>query len=259
VRDGLPGDLAATLPRDNGELVFEAPWQGRVLAMAVVLVDKLGLEWDDFRRRLIDTIAEEPEGPYYESWLAALEALVASVVPRQVHEPGMGDLEIFPLATDEATLLALITELFENCWRSIRFGPLIQGAVWEGRASAPPAAITMLDGYVTVEMHGWHFHLCIGEHRSADAELARVRRCSRAELYRVLHDGAPVSWGLRMFNGAGEQQMTVLLPNPFLDDEQHTLGRPDWTRLACWDGLRARFLGLGPDPKDRTAPRFHHG
>ena len=32
-----------SLPRDNGELVFEAPWQARALAIAVVLVDKLGL------------------------------------------------------------------------------------------------------------------------------------------------------------------------------------------------------------------------
>ena len=26
-----------------------------------------------------------------------------------------------------------------------------------------------------------------------------------------------MSWGLQLFNGAGEQQITVLLPNPFLD------------------------------------------
>jgi hypothetical protein len=62
-----------------------------------------------------------------------------------------------------------------------------------------------------------------------------------------------------MFNGAGEQQMTVLLPNPFLDDDQHESSAPDWSRLACWDRLRERFLGLSPDPKDRTAQRFHHG
>jgi nitrile hydratase accessory protein len=254
----LPPELATTLPRDNGELVFDAPWQGRVLAMAVALVREMGLEWDDFRRRLIAAIEEEPGRAYYESWLAALESLVASAVPEHRYEAGMGELEIFALPTDEATLLALITELFENWWQDIRFGPLVQGAVWEGRAFAPPESITMLDGYVTVEMHGWHFHLCIGEHRGAEPEVARVRRCHRAELYRVLHDGAPVSWGLRMFNGAGEQQMTVLLPNPFLDDEQRTRATPDWTRLACWDLLRRRFVGLGPDPTDRTALAFHH-
>ena len=64
------------LPRQNGELVFDAPWQGRVLAMAVGVVESLGLEWDDFRRRLIAAIADDPERPYYESWTLALEDLV---------------------------------------------------------------------------------------------------------------------------------------------------------------------------------------
>ena len=68
------------LPRQNGELVFDAPWQGRVLAMAVALVDALDLEWDDFRRRLIAAIAADPDRPYYESWTAALEDLVAFCV-----------------------------------------------------------------------------------------------------------------------------------------------------------------------------------
>jgi hypothetical protein len=86
-----------------------------------------------------------------------------------------------------------------------------------------------------------------------------MRRCSRAELYRVLHDDAPVSWGFRMFNGIGEQQLTVMLPNPFLDDDQCELVTPDWHRLACWDHLRERLLGLGPDERDRAAPQFHHG
>ena len=68
----------AALPRDNGELVFAAPWQGRSLALAVALVDELGLEWDDFRQRLIEAIAADPDRPYYDSWTAALEALVVS-------------------------------------------------------------------------------------------------------------------------------------------------------------------------------------
>jgi len=67
----------AAPPRQNGELVFDAPWQGRVFAMAVGLVDRLGLEWDEFRKRLMAAIEEDPERPYYESWTVALEALVA--------------------------------------------------------------------------------------------------------------------------------------------------------------------------------------
>ncbi len=71
-------DLAqeATLPRDNGELVFAAPWEARALAMAVTLVDELGLPWDAFRQHLIREVSAAPDRPYYESWAAALEAFV---------------------------------------------------------------------------------------------------------------------------------------------------------------------------------------
>jgi hypothetical protein len=65
-----------TLPRDNGELVFDAPWEARALAVAVALVEKLGLEWDTFRHRLMGAIADDPDRPYYESWGVALESLV---------------------------------------------------------------------------------------------------------------------------------------------------------------------------------------
>ena len=66
----------AALPRDNGELVFDAPWQGRVLAMALAVVEQRGLDWDDFRRRLIAAIEADPARPYYESWTVALADLV---------------------------------------------------------------------------------------------------------------------------------------------------------------------------------------
>lgn len=178
-------------------------------------------------------------------------------------EPGMGTVEVFALPVDEPTLLAVLRDVFENHWDEIRFGVLIQGAVFEIRAPVPPR-IGTLDGYVTVDLGASHFHICIGEHRGeprqpVTAELARHRRCHRAELYRVLHDDAPVAWGLRMFNGADEQQLTIMLPNPFLDDDQEPLTIPDWNRLSCWDELRGTYLALEPDPRDRTALRFHHG
>jgi nitrile hydratase accessory protein len=65
-------------PRDNGELVFDAPWQARAFAIAVATVERTGLSWDAFRLRLMDAIADEPDRPYYDSWVAALEALVVS-------------------------------------------------------------------------------------------------------------------------------------------------------------------------------------
>jgi nitrile hydratase accessory protein len=66
----------AAPPRRNGELVFEAPWQGRAFGAAVGLVERLGLEWKAFQQRLIAEIAAHPEAPYYDCWVAALERLV---------------------------------------------------------------------------------------------------------------------------------------------------------------------------------------
>ena len=71
---GMTG--AAALPRRNGELAFEAPWQGRAFGMALTVVDRLGLPWAEFQRRLIDAIGAHPDAPYWDCWLAALERLV---------------------------------------------------------------------------------------------------------------------------------------------------------------------------------------
>jgi nitrile hydratase accessory protein len=71
---GMSGPAA--LPRRNGELVFEAPWQGRVFGMALAVVQRLGVPWAEFQRRLIAEIAVHPDAPYYDCWLAALERLV---------------------------------------------------------------------------------------------------------------------------------------------------------------------------------------
>jgi nitrile hydratase accessory protein len=69
----------ASLPRDNGELVFEAPWQARALAIAVAHTERLALPWDAFRMRLMEEIAKDPPRPYYESWGAALESMVVDL------------------------------------------------------------------------------------------------------------------------------------------------------------------------------------
>ena len=81
--DGILGQQAP-LPRDNGELVFEEPWQGRALGMGVVALDRLGAPWTDFRRHLAAAIAargyragESEATAYYAAWLDALEALLA--------------------------------------------------------------------------------------------------------------------------------------------------------------------------------------
>lgn len=267
------------LPRDaGGEPVFDEPWHGRAVAVAVETVARLGVSWEEFRTRLIAAIDADPHRHYYESWLVALEGFVAAhdlAEPAQVDavrlaaagyratEQEHDDLEVFPLPVDEATLLDVLTELFERWWPSIQFGTLIQGAAFEVRAAHQPR-LSMLDGYLTVACGDYHFHLCIGEHRGdpgrpVGADLARRRRCAHAELQRRWIDGAPRSWMLRMFNGDGDQQLTVLLPNPFLSDESELLAEPDWSRLALWDELRRRHLSLPPDPADRLGTEFVHG
>jgi hypothetical protein len=71
------------LPRRNGELAFDAPWQGTVFALAAAVVENaLGGDREPFRRELIKAIATDPARPYWESWTVALEALV-DTLPRQ--------------------------------------------------------------------------------------------------------------------------------------------------------------------------------
>jgi nitrile hydratase accessory protein len=72
-------DGLGSLPRDNGELVFDAPWQARAVALAVAIVNGGELRWEAFRCRLIEAIAHVPDRPYYESWAVALESLVVSL------------------------------------------------------------------------------------------------------------------------------------------------------------------------------------
>ena len=74
---------AAPLPRDNGELVFEEPWQGRALGMGVAVMDRFGISSDEFRTYLIAAIRAHPETPdesaataYYAAWVEALEGLL---------------------------------------------------------------------------------------------------------------------------------------------------------------------------------------
>jgi hypothetical protein len=68
------------LPRRNGELAFDAPWQSTVFALAAAVVEHaFGGDREPFRQQLIAAITAEPGRPYWESWTAALEALVQTL------------------------------------------------------------------------------------------------------------------------------------------------------------------------------------
>jgi len=74
----------AAPPRDNGELVFAAPWQSQAFGVALALHDAGYIDWEDFRQALIREIGAwevgHPSGQgwsYYECWLRSLERLVS--------------------------------------------------------------------------------------------------------------------------------------------------------------------------------------
>jgi nitrile hydratase accessory protein len=75
----------AAPPRDNGELVFRAPWESRAFGLALALTDAGLIEWEDFRQALIGEIREweaaHPSGEgwsYYACWVRALERTVSA-------------------------------------------------------------------------------------------------------------------------------------------------------------------------------------
>jgi cobaltochelatase CobN len=84
---------AIAVPRKNGELVFEAPWEGRVFGMAVALYDQRLYAWEDFQKSLIDEIAkagsEAEAARYYERWLASFERVLSDkgmVTPEELND-----------------------------------------------------------------------------------------------------------------------------------------------------------------------------
>ena len=82
-KTGLGGEAAP--PRDNGELVFTAPWQSRLFATTMALRERELLAWEPFRQALIDHIADHtaslptPEAyDYWGCWQSALEERLAA-------------------------------------------------------------------------------------------------------------------------------------------------------------------------------------
>jgi hypothetical protein len=68
------------LPRRNGEIVFDAPWQSTVFALAAAVTENaLGGDREPFRQQLIAAIAADPGRPYWDSWTIALETLVRTL------------------------------------------------------------------------------------------------------------------------------------------------------------------------------------
>jgi hypothetical protein len=158
----------------------------------------------------------------------------------------------FPPA--EPTMRDLAQELFGTHWRSVVVGPCIEGAVFEIAFQSPPE-IRYSDGYLTVDLGPWHFHLCLGPHKgNSSEELRRKRPVAKVAFFERRGKGCAGgrSWGLKLWNGYGEQMTTVFLPNPRITDDHQVLKVPDWSRLETYYRLRQRFLGE-PMPDDVEA------
>ena len=69
---------------------FEEPWQARLFATALATVESLGLPWDAFRDRLKGAVADQPDRPYFESFLAAFERLLADKADVTLPADGLG-------------------------------------------------------------------------------------------------------------------------------------------------------------------------
>jgi nitrile hydratase accessory protein len=77
---GLPIEGPARPPRDNGELVFGAPWERDLFGLTMAILDKRFFTWDEFQGRLVEAIGRcEMSGApfrYYACWAEALEGLL---------------------------------------------------------------------------------------------------------------------------------------------------------------------------------------
>lgn len=72
----LSAESVASPPRQNGELCFDAPWQGRVFATTTVLVEAGHFTWSQFQTALIVEIQGSKEDQYWSSWLEATTKIV---------------------------------------------------------------------------------------------------------------------------------------------------------------------------------------
>ncbi len=197
---------------------------------------------------------------------AAITPVLTAREPNvQKLEGGQRALQIWSLPTEEPFLQEFLTYVFEQYWDQIVFGPLIQGAAYELTCPCKPERIRLFDGYLTVSFGGPHFHLCIGENKGppldrTPEDLKRRRRPSKAQIFRRLDkEGAPISWGFEMENGAGEPMISIFFASPFLSAGDRLNKEPLWERLGMWRDLSKRYLGREPEEFDESGKGYRGG
>jgi (2Fe-2S) ferredoxin len=187
---------------------------------------------------------------------------VNEVVREDLATGGFVEYEYFDCKSD--VLASLLYTLFEQNWQQVGVGHIVQGSVLELEFHAPPKLCILYDGYLTVAAEGWHLHLCIdtnfgGPLCKTPVEVRKQRLVTRAAFYRRFNaQESPRSWGIQFWNGANEQLMTILLPNPLVDGENLLPeGKPNLAKLALYEDLRDIYV-LGKQPIPFTKNPLKH-
>ena len=69
----------AAPPRRNGQLVFDAPWQGRAFGICVAVLEREGRTWDDFRPHLVRALEADPDAHYFDAFAVALDRFLGEL------------------------------------------------------------------------------------------------------------------------------------------------------------------------------------
>lgn len=178
---------------------------------------------------------------------------------------GARALQTWDTPVDEAFLEEFLTYIFTRYWDKIVFGPMIEGAAYELTCPRAPTTCRVFDGYLTIAFDGPHFHLCIGENNGpannpTPDDLKRRRKPSKARIFRRLdNDGAPISWGFEMWNGANEPMISIFFASPFLEAGDKVIKEPKWENLAMWRDISKRYLGRSAEAFDESGKGYRGG
>lgn len=191
----------------------------------------------------------------FNRWVVPLKQTVSEKTPRG----GRMEYEDFPTTIDVTG--PLVYTLMQQNWHQVQIGHVVEGGVLELEFTEAPKICLIYDGYLTVATPAWHLHLCLeenlgGPHCTTPVELRQKRLVSRGALYRRLNpEGVAKSWGIQFWNGAGENLMTIFLPNPFLGEDEDYLPekKAEFGKLALYEELREIYvLGTRQIPFDRN-------
>lgn len=69
-------DFRRLISKTDDEPIFSEPWEANAFALTVALFEKGHFTWDEWAKNLSSELEDQPDRPYFKSWLAALENLI---------------------------------------------------------------------------------------------------------------------------------------------------------------------------------------